>query len=117
MHFKDRLPSHKVRFINRDLAIETTGTKQRAIQYIGTIGRRQYNDACIRTKTIHFNKQLVQCTFSFIITHHYVLASCATDGIDLIDEDDTRCFFPCLLKEIAYAACTNTYKHLNEIRT
>ena len=42
-------------------------------------------------------------------------AALTSDGVDLIDEDDARCGFLRLLKEIAHARGTNTDKHLDEV--
>ena len=42
-------------------------------------------------------------------------ASC--HRIDLIDKDDTWCVFLCFLKKITDTGCTDTDKHLHEIRT
>src|SRR5882724_13477667 len=38
-----------------------------------------------------------------------------TDGINFVDEDETRCIFAGLLKHIADAACADADEHFNEI--
>src|SRR5215813_9382069 len=117
MYFKNRFTSNQVRFVNRYLPVETTGAQQCTIQYIRAVGSGQYNDPRICSKTIHFNQQLVQCAFPFIIAHHYILSSCTANRIYLINKYDTWGFLSCLLEKIADTAGANTHKHFNEIGT
>ena len=43
-------------------------------------------------------------------------AAMATDGVDLVDEDDARRVSLALLEQIAHAAGTDADEHLDEIR-
>ncbi len=42
-------------------------------------------------------------------------ATGTTKGIELVDEDDGRCFLPRVLEEIAHARCADADKHLDEL--
>src|SRR3972149_1676729 len=44
-------------------------------------------------------------------------AAMPANGINLINEDDARCMLLGLLEHITHTGRTNTYKHLDEIRT
>src|SRR5437764_14113620 len=101
MHFKDRLTTFHVWLVNRYLAVKSSRTKQCRIQNIGSISSCKNDDSTFSAESVHFNQQLVECAFSLIIAHNGVLASCAANGINLIDKYDTRRFFSCLLEQIA----------------
>ena len=47
----------------------------------------------------------------------HTCATVATDGIDLIDEDDRWCMFLRLIEEITHPGGTDTDEHLDEVRT
>ena len=40
-----------------------------------------------------------------------------TDGIDLIDKDDTRCFLICLLEQVTHLRSSHADEHLDKLRT
>ncbi len=68
-------------------------------------------------KAIHLNKQLVECLLTLIIPASARISSLATDGINLIDKDDTWRMLFCLFEEIAHSGRTDTNKHLDKLRT
>src|SRR5271155_2055172 len=73
-------------FVRADLTIKSARTKKGCIQYVGSVGCRQNDDAAVAAEAIHFHQQLIQRTFSFIITHNGILASRTAYGVNLIDE-------------------------------
>src|ERR1043165_4963761 len=110
MHFENCLTVFHIWFINGNLPVESSRTKQCTIEYIRAVCCSKNNDSTITTESIHFNQQLIQCTFSFVITHNCVLSSRATDCIDFINENDTWSFFSCLLEQVAYTARSDSDK-------
>ena len=88
VHFQDLLTTANIRQADHDLAVETTWTQQSRIQYVGTVGGGDDDDAFIAFKTIHFNQHLVQGLLTFVVTTTQTGATLATDRIDLINEDD-----------------------------
>src|SRR5256885_16964051 len=98
MHFENGLTSFHVRFINGDLPVKPSGTKQRSIQYIWPVSGGQYNDSTFPTKSIHLHQQLVKCAFTFIITHDGILTARSSYRINLINENNTGRFFSRLFK-------------------
>ena len=104
MHLENSLPTRQVRTLESNLTIKTTRTHQCTIENIRTIGGGHDDDALVRTETIHFYEQLVERILTLIIaTLEGVATTGTTDSINLIDEDDTRCFLPGLLEQIPHA--------------
>ena len=101
-----------------NLTVETSGTKQRLIQDVGTVRGGQDDNTAVGAETVHFRKQLVQRVFTFIVAVHvYIFATGTADGIDLVDEYDTRSFLFCLAEQVTYAGSTYADEHFNEVRT
>src|SRR5271156_5106302 len=117
MHIKYLFSSLNIRNVNRYLAVKASRTEQCSIQYIRSIGSRQYNNTAITTETIHFHKQLVKRIFALIIAHHYIFTSCAAYSIYLINKHYTWRFFTCLLEQVTDTARSHPYKQLHKIRT
>src|SRR5690606_37238889 len=93
MHLEDLLSTYQVWFVNRNLAVETSRTKQCRVQHVRPVRCSHDDNARIGSKPIHLYQQLVQRVLPLIVATHYtILASGPTDRIDLIDKDDTRCF-------------------------
>ena len=117
MDLKNSLPSFNIRLINADLSVKPTRPQQGTVKYIRPVCCSQDDDAAVSSKSVHFNKQLIECVFTLIIAHHHIFTPCPSDCINLINENNTGSLFPCLLKQIPHPAGTNTNKHFNEIRT
>ena len=103
MYSEDLLALVQVGQIDVNLTVKSSGTQQGLIQNIYTVGSSQYDDSTIRTESIHFCKQLVQCVFALVVTSHAgVLSTGTAHRINFIDKDDTRSLFLCLTEEVAY---------------
>ena len=101
-----------------DLTVETSGTQKGFIQYVYTIGSGKDNNATVRTETIHFCQELVQCIFAFIISSHCRVFTTGTSYcINFINKNDTGSFLFCLAKEVANSGSTYTNKHFNKVWT
>ena len=77
----------------------------------------QDDDPEIAVETVHLNEELVQSLLSFIVAAAEACASASSDSIDLIDEHDARSILLGLVKEVSYSGSSDTYEHLNEVRT
>ena len=93
------------------MAIKTTSTKESRIQDIHTVGSSKDGNAIARFEAIHFDKDLIECLFSFIIGSAeflviriiviiltYTFTAFFTDRINLIDKYNTRSILSCLGK-------------------
>ena len=117
MYFKDCFTTFKIRKFYRYTAVETSRTGQCRVKRFRTVGCCQNNNTVISLKTIHLRKQLVQGLLTFIVSTCHLSVTFLTNGIDLINEYDTRCFFLCLFKEVTNFGCAHTNKHFHKFRT
>ena len=59
MDTQDFFAASDIRVRHHDLAVETTGAQQRRVKHVRTVGCSDQDDAFVRFKPIHFNKELV----------------------------------------------------------
>ena len=117
VHIKNGFPLLEVRHVHINLAIESAGTHQSAVQNIGPVRGRKDDHTTVGAKTIHLGQQLIQRVFALVVgSHARVFATGTANGIDLIDKDDARTLVLGLLEQVPDAACAYTHKHLHEIR-
>ena len=90
MHPQNRLAASQVRRGNRDLAIESTWTKQRRIENVGPVGRGDQDHALALTEPVHLDKQLIEGLLTFVMATTEAGAALAAHSIDLVDEDNRR---------------------------
>src|SRR5262249_20304006 len=112
---ENALASLHVGAIDDDATIETTGTKQRRIQHVGTVRRRYENDTFVRLEAVHFNEQLIERLLAFVVAAAEPCAAVTSNGVDLVDEHDARCVLLALLEQVAHARRTNADEHLDEV--
>ncbi len=79
------LSSYDIRDPDDDLTVESARTQQCRVKYIRTVGRSQDDDSCVLCEAIHFDQQLVEGLFPFIVSAAKTCASLTTYRIDLID--------------------------------
>ena len=101
VHLEDCFTSGKIRQLNGNSAVETSGTRQRGVKGFGAVCCRQNNYAAGALKAVHFRKQLVECLFALIVAAELTVALFA-DSVDLVYEYDTGRFFLCLPEQVAY---------------
>ena len=118
MDFEDLFTSLNIRKLYRDPSVKTSRTEKCRIQGIRTVGCGKDHNTLGAVKTIHFCQKLVQCLLTLIVTTcESGTVALLTNGIDLIDEDNTRCFLIRLFKKVTDLGSTHTYKHLYKLRT
>ena len=114
MDLEDLLPALQVRKLHGNAPVKSSRTGQRRVQGFGAVCRRQYDDAVVLLKTVHLREQLVQSLFALVISSDIAAISLLTDGIDLIDKDDTGGFFLCLFKQIPDLGSAHAHEHLHK---
>ena len=72
--------------------------QQRRVQHIRPVGGGDENDALVGFKPVHFHQKLIQGLFSLIMSAPETCTTMTTNGIDLINEDDTWRMLLCLTK-------------------
>ena len=117
MHTKNFFTAFDIWVAHGDLTVKPARTQQCRVEHVFTVGRRDDDDALVGLKTVHLNQQLVQCLFTFVITTAHANTTCATNGVNLVDENDAGRVFLGLLEHVAHTGCTDTDKHFNEVRT
>ena len=117
MHFDDLFTSLDIRQSDDDLSVKSARSEQRRVQNVRTVGRRQNDDAGILREAVHFNQQLIERLFSFIMTAADARTALAADRIDLIDKDNTRRILFGLVEQVSDSGRTDTDEHFHEIGT
>ena len=82
MDTEDCQTSAKVRRSYNHAAVKTARTQERRIKDIRTVRSGDRDDAFIGTETIHFDEQLVQRLFAFIMSATQSASALTADGID-----------------------------------
>ena len=115
MDAQDGFPSINIWRINDDLPIESARPQERAIEHVRTIGGGQNDHTRVSGESVHFDEQLVERLFPFIVDRADVNTPLASDGIQLVNEHDTGGLGFGLLKQIANARGADTHEHLDKI--
>ncbi len=112
-----RLAAVDIGVRHHDLAVETARTQKGRIENVGTVGRRDQDDAFIGLKAVHLDQQLVQRLLAFVVAAAETGAAMATDGVDFVDEDDAGRILLGLFEHVAHTACADADEHFDEVRT
>jgi hypothetical protein len=98
----------EVRKAELDLTIQTTGTQQRRVERIGSVGGHQHLDVTTRIEAIELVDELEHGALHFVVAASTIIVSSATDGIDLIKEDDACLLGARHLEQLTHHASTLT---------
>ena len=112
---QDALAATHIGSVYHNLAVETAGAQKCRIQDVGAVGRRNQDDGLVRLEAVHLDEQLVERLLALVMTAAQAGAALATDGIDLVDEDDGRRRVLRLLEQVAHAGGAHTDEHLDEV--
>src|SRR5207247_11098342 len=91
--------------------------EERGIENVGTVRRRDKNDAFVRFEAVHLDEQLVERLLALVVPAAEARAAVTADGVDFVDEDDARRVLLALLEQIANAAGADADEHLDEVRS
>ena len=102
----------------RNAPVETSRTEQRRVKGFRTVGGCQNDNALRTVKAVHLGQQLVQRLFPLVVAAAVLSAvTLFTDGVDLVDKDDTRGFFISLLEQVTHLCSAHAHEHLHKFRT
>jgi hypothetical protein len=79
------------------------------VERLGEIGCRDYNDTFVLQETVHLHKQLIEGLLHVLLVTSAALSS---DGVQLIDEYNSRLLLPRRREKLAHAFGTHTDEHL-----
>src|SRR5438270_4575923 len=116
MHAEDLLATVDVGSRHDDLSVETAGTQKRGVEHVGAVGRGDDDDALVGLEAVHLDQQLVEGLLALVVAVSEAGTAMASDGVDLVDERDTRRRLLGLITHVAHAACTDADEHLDEVR-
>src|SRR5690606_25003403 len=98
------------------LTVETPRSQQGRVEHIRTVGCGNDNDAVIHFETVHLHQQLVEGLLALVMTTAQSGATVATNGVDLVDEDDAGRMLLGLLEHVTHTAGADPDEHFDEIR-
>ena len=115
VHAENAFAAAQVGRVDDDLPVETPRTQQRRIEHVGAVGGGDEDHAVVRLEAVHLDEQLVQRLLALVVPAAQAGAAVATDGVDLVDEDDARRVRLALLEQVAHAAGADADEHLHEV--
>ncbi len=113
---EDLLAAAHVGARHGDAAVEAAGAQDGRVEHVGTVGRRDDDDAFVRLEAVHLDEELVERLLALVVSAAEACAAVTADGVDLVDEDDARRVLLPLLEEVAHAAGADADEHLDEVR-
>ena len=117
MYFQYINSSFQIRFFHDNPSVKTSRTKQCLIQNFRPVCRTKNDDSLGRIKSVHLGKELVQCLLALIIAAAILGITAFSDGIDLIDKNNTWRHLLCLFEKVTDTRSTDTNKHFHKIGT
>ena len=115
MNLQDAFAPPNVRTIDHHATVKAAGPEERRVQHVGTVGRRDQDDAFVRFEAVHLHQQLIKCLFALIVTAAQSRAAVASHCIDFVDKNDARRIFLALFKQVANTAGADAHKHFHKI--
>jgi len=101
--------------VEQHLAVEAPGAQQRSVQDLRPVGGREHDHAGVGLEAVHLHEELVQRLLALLVHLAHGDAAGATDGVELVDEDDAGRLLLGLLEEVAHARGSHAHEHLHEL--
>src|SRR5439155_2920683 len=115
VHLENFCAPRPVREIHDDTPVEPSGAQECSIEYVRLVRRGQDDDALTAREAVHLGQDLVQGLLLLGGSAEDDLASRATDGVQLVDEDDRRRVVAGFLEEVPYSRRADPDDHLHEL--
>ncbi len=116
VHLEDLAAADPVGPVDDDLPVEAPGAQQRRVEDVGPVRGRDEDDVVLQLEAVHLDEQLVQRLLALVVATAQTGAAVATDGVDLVHEDDARRRLLRLLEQVAHTAGADADEHLDEVR-
>ena len=101
--------------VHQHLTVEATGAKQGLIEDLRPVGGCKDDQPDRAVEAIHFGEQLVQRLLTLVVsTDRSSGTACATQSIQLINEDDRRRLRTRLFEQVAHTGRTHAHEHLDK---
>src|SRR5262249_24256642 len=102
--------------LDDDLPVETAWTQKRVVEDVLAVGGSRDDHAGLRPEAVHLDEHLVPGLLPLVVALTHASAALASDGIELVDEDDCRCRIACLRKQVADAGGAYADQRFDELR-
>jgi hypothetical protein len=116
VHREDRPALLEARQRDDDLAVEASGAKQRRVEHVGPVRRREHDDPLVAFEAVHLREDLVEGLLTLVVTAAEAGAPLPPDGVDLVDEHDRRPVRTRTAEEVAHPCRPDADEHLHELR-
>ena len=115
VHGQDGLAAFAVGPVDDDLPVEAARPQQRRVEDVGPVGGRHDDDALVGLEAVHLDQQLVEGLLALVVAAAQTGAAVASDGVDLVDEDDAGLVLLGLVEQVAHPAGAHAHEHLHEV--
>ncbi len=102
--------------VDDDLAVEAPGAQEGGVEDVGPVGGGDEDDVVLHLEAVHLDEQLVERLLALVVPAAEAGAAVATDGVDLVHEDDAGRVLLGLLEEVTHARGAHPDEHLDEVR-
>mmetsp|Transcript_6940 Transcript_6940/g.14375 ORF Transcript_6940/g.14375 Transcript_6940/m.14375 type:complete len:206 (+) Transcript_6940:4108-4725(+) len=100
-----------------DLAIDSSGSEKGRVENVNSVGCGNDLDSVIRGESVKLIEQFEHGSLNFTITTLVGSKSLGPNGIQFINENDSRGFFSGECERVSNKFCAITDKHLNKLGT
>ena len=118
MLLHDLLPLDQGGQVDADVSVEPAGPQQSLVQHVGPVGAGQQDHVGGGAHAVHLHQQLVQGLLALGVGGAHAaaaLGSLLANGVNLVNEDDTRSTLPGLGKQTADPAGAQAADHLDKL--
>ena len=117
MDLKDLHPAGAVGRLDRHPPVEASGPEKRRIQDLGPVGRAENDDGLGGLEAVHLGKDLIEGLLPLIVGTRDTCRALAraSDGVQLIDEDDRRGGLLGLREQVTHTGRADADDRLDEL--
>src|SRR5205085_12084250 len=115
MDIQNSCAASLVRRLNDDPPVEPTWPQERLVKHIRSVGSGDDDHAFAARESVHLGQDLIERLLAFVIATKGARATCATDGVQLVDEDDGGRGGAGLSEQVAHPTGTHADDHFYEL--
>ncbi len=112
---EDRFASGQLGPVDGHASVEAAGSQESRVEHVGPVGGREDNRQVVAREAIHLGQELVEGLFALVVSSAQPGTSRATDGVNLVDEDDGGRHLLGLLEEVTNALGAHSHEELDEL--
>ena len=105
-----------VRQVEDDAPVEASGSEEGGVEDVGAVGGGDDDDVGGGVEAVHLDENLVEGLLTLVVAAAEAGAAMASDGVDLVYEDDGGSVALRLVEKVTYAGRADADEHLDELR-